>query len=83
MSQSDSDFSTQKITPELITRIVESIKNKAYGSVEIYIENYSVTQITNRTITKIKPAPKNNTRSTNFENQGTRVNRFQLKIQKF
>ncbi len=83
MSQSDTDFSTQKITPELITRIVESIKNKAYGSVEIYIENYNVTQITNRTITKIKPAPKNNPPREQFENQGTRVNRFQLKIQKF
>lgn len=83
MSQFDSDFSTQKITPELITQIVEAIKNKAFGSVEIYIENYNVTQITNRTITKMRPKEKNETDRTNFENQGTRVNRFQLKIQKF
>lgn len=58
MSQADlpNDFSTQKISPNLVSKIVDVLKNKAYGSVEIYIENFNVTQITERTITKlVKP----------------------------
>jgi len=55
MNQTDNlgDYSTQKISPNLISKIVEVLRNKAYGSVEIYIENFSVTQITERTITKL------------------------------
>ena len=53
MNQADQQFSTQKITPQLITQIIDALKNKAFGSVEIYIENFSVTQITERTITKV------------------------------
>ena len=77
------DFSTQKISPELITQIVEAIKNKAFGSVEIYIENFNVTQITVRTITKMRPKEKNETDRSNFDNQRPKVNRFQLRTQKF
>ncbi len=58
MNQADLQFSTQKITPQLISQIIDALKNKAFGSVEIYIENFSVTQITERTITKV--ARKNN-----------------------
>jgi len=54
MDQTDHEFSTQKITTELISQIVAALKDKAYGSVEIYIENYKVVQITQRTITKLK-----------------------------
>jgi len=60
MSSADlnSDYSTQKISPNLVSKIVEVLKNKAYGSVEIYIENFNVTQITERTITKLnRPKP--------------------------
>lgn len=53
MNQSDQEFSTQKITPQLVEQIIESLKNKAYGSVEIYVENFKVVQITQRTITKL------------------------------
>ena len=53
MNQADNEFSTQNITPRLISQIVDALKNKAYGSVEIYIQNYTVTQITERTITKV------------------------------
>ncbi len=53
-NQSDSDYSTQKITPQLISQIVDALRNKAYGSIEIYVENYNVVQITQRTITKLK-----------------------------
>lgn len=52
MSQAE-EFSTQQITPQLISQIISSLKNKAYGSIEIYVENYNVVQITERTITKV------------------------------
>lgn len=66
MNQADSDFSTIKITPQLISRIVDSLKSKAYGSIEIYIENYHVTQITERTITKLAKNPSNRKISIKF-----------------
>lgn len=47
------DFSTQKISPQLIAQIVEALRNKAFGSIEIYIQNFKVIQITERTITKL------------------------------
>jgi len=53
----DSDYSTQKITPQLISQIVDALRGKSYGSIEIYVENYNVVQITERKITKL--APKN------------------------
>ena len=53
MSQSDQKYSTQVITPQLISQIVDAIRNKAYGSIEIYIQNHRVVQITERTITKV------------------------------
>ena len=74
-----SDFSTQQITPQLISQIIDAIKNKAYGSVEIYIENYQVTQISERTITKLK---KTENKPSEIQ-RGQNINRFQLKIQKF
>lgn len=61
MSQSaDSEYSTQKITPQLISQIVDALRNKSYGSIEIYVENYNVVQITERKITKL--AKKNDSR---------------------
>lgn len=53
MNQADTDYSTLQITPQLISQIVDALKNKAFGSIEIYIENYTVMQITERTITKL------------------------------
>ena len=53
MGVHEEDFSTLTISPKLLSQIVDSLKNKAYGSVEIYIENFKVTQITERTITKL------------------------------
>lgn len=71
------EFSTLDITPELITQIIGVLKDKAYGSIEIYIENHQVVQITERTIRKLK------TQSYNSGLTKAPVNRFQLKIQKF
>lgn len=54
MNQTDNGhYSTQKISPQLIAQIIDALKNKAWGSIEIYIENHTVTQITERTITKV------------------------------
>ena len=69
MHQTDKDFSTQNITPQLIGQIIEHIKNKAYGSVEIYIQNHTVTQITERTITKVS-APKISRKISKVSNNG-------------
>jgi len=54
MNRADEEFSTQKISPQLVSQILEAVKNKAYGSVEIYVENFNVVQITERTITKVR-----------------------------
>ena len=81
MSQTDnSDYSTQRITPQLITQIIDTLKNKAWGSIEIYVENFTVTQITERTITKVaKPngqkmiaQPKNGQNKTQQSSLSTR-----------
>lgn len=80
MNQSDDrDFSTQEISPQLVAQIIEALKDKAWGSVEIYVENYNVVQITQRTITKLRKNANNNyiQRPTNHINH-----RFALKIQK-
>ena len=53
MDTADNLYSTQKISAELISQIVEALRDKAYGSVEIYVENYSVVQITERSIKKL------------------------------
>lgn len=45
--------SPQKISPKLVEEIVQAINNiRGWGSVEIYIQNYSVVQITERNIRK-------------------------------
>ena len=77
MSQTDQDFSTQNITPQLISQIIDAIRNKAYGSVEIYIQNHTVTQITERTITKVaslvesrRASPKNSRKTFTVRHNG-------------
>jgi|GEM_PF-2318257 len=51
----DEPLTTINITPRLLQHIAHVLKNKGWGSVEIYIENYHITQITERTITKVAP----------------------------
>ncbi len=53
MDEPNNKYSTQQITPQLISQIVDALRNKAYGSIEIYIENFNVVQITERKITKL------------------------------
>jgi len=47
------DFSTKRISSDLIKEIKVALKSvQAYGSVEIYVQNGVVTQITVRNIKK-------------------------------
>lgn len=49
------DYSTKKISGLLVSEIKKAIKSvNNYGSVEIYIQNSTVTQITVRNIKKTK-----------------------------
>jgi hypothetical protein len=52
------DYSTKKISRKLISEITKSLKNKTWGSVEIYIQDGCVTQITERVIRKTSPKRK-------------------------
>ncbi len=47
-----SDYSTKNISPELVAEITDALKGLDYGSVELYIVNGQVTQITKRHIRK-------------------------------
>lgn len=47
------DYSTKKITPKLIEELINSLKNiRGWGTVEICIQDYIVTQITEKNIKK-------------------------------
>lgn len=47
------DYSTKKISEELILEVVEALKNiRGWGSVEIFVQDYKVVQITERNIKK-------------------------------
>ncbi|MBI4130453.1 DUF2292 domain-containing protein [Candidatus Roizmanbacteria bacterium] len=49
----ESATSTRKVSNELLTEIKQALKNiRGWGSVEIYIQNYKVVQITERNIRK-------------------------------
>ena len=47
------DYSTKKITPKLIEELINSLKSiRGWGTVEICIQDYIVTQITEKNIKK-------------------------------
>lgn len=47
------DYSTKQVTEKLLSEIKEALKSvKGWGSVEIHVQDYKVTQITERTIKK-------------------------------
>jgi hypothetical protein len=47
------DYSTQRITQDLLEEIKQALKNvKGWGSVEIFVQNNKVVQITERNIKK-------------------------------
>ncbi len=47
------DYSTRRISDNLIEEIKLALKNiRGWGSIEIYVQNYKITQITERNIRK-------------------------------
>ena len=49
----DNTYSTKSITSHLLTELQDSIKSvQGWGSVEIFIQDYNVTQITEKNIKK-------------------------------
>ncbi len=46
------DYSTKRISSQLIKEITSALKSVHFGSIEIYISDSNVTQITTRTIKK-------------------------------
>jgi hypothetical protein len=55
------DYSTKKISTELIEELVDAIHNvRGWGSVEIQVQDFTVVQITERTIKKTPVLSKNN-----------------------
>ncbi|KKP92862.1 MAG: hypothetical protein UR98_C0016G0004 [Parcubacteria group bacterium GW2011_GWA1_36_12] len=50
--QTSNDFSTKKISVKLINEICNTLSNLDYGSVELFVNNSEVTQITRRNIKK-------------------------------
>lgn len=47
------DYSTKLIKTELVKEIIEALKNiRGWGSVEIYVQDFKVVQITERNIKK-------------------------------
>jgi len=52
------DYSTKKVNDPLVKEIVEALKNiRGWGSVEIYVQDYKVVQITERNIKKTANRP--------------------------
>lgn len=53
MKNSMNDYSTKNISQALMNEILEALKNvRGWGSVEIYIQDHRVVQITERSIKK-------------------------------
>ena len=47
------DYSTKEVNQELLTEIAEALQNiRGWGSVEIFVQDYKVVQITERNIKK-------------------------------
>lgn len=47
------DYSTKKISDELLQELIEAIRNiRGWGSVEIQVQDFKVVQITERNIKK-------------------------------
>lgn len=65
VAKNKTDLSTKNPSRSLLSEIQRSLKNiKGYGSIEIYIQDYKVVQITERVIKKTNHAQvQNNLRS--------------------
>ena len=53
------DYSTKKISKKLVNEVKDALKSiKSYGSVEMYVQDGIVTQITVRNIKKTNSGPR-------------------------
>ncbi len=53
VAMSSINFSTKRVNQELIDEVISAMKSvRGYGSVEIIIQNYKVTQVSTRDIKK-------------------------------
>jgi len=58
-----SDYSTQQISNKLLKEMEDALKNiKGWGSVEIYVQDYKVVQITERNIKKTSQSNRRTTK---------------------
>ena len=49
------DYSTKQVSDKLVKEMVDALKNiRGWGSVEIYVQDFKVVQITERNIKKTK-----------------------------
>lgn len=53
-------YSTKQISERLIIEIKDALEGLAFGSIEIYVQNNTVTQITVRNIKKVNAEINNN-----------------------
>lgn len=52
------DYSTKNVSDKLVREIIEALKNiRGWGSVEIFVQDYKVVQITERNIKKTTNLP--------------------------
>ena len=57
----DDNYATKSASPLLVEEVIRAIQSvPSYGSIEIYIQNGKVTQISVRQIKKTSIAPANN-----------------------
>lgn len=53
------DYSTKKISADLLSEIKDALKNiRGWGSVELYVQDWRVVQITERNIKKTTRTPR-------------------------
>jgi len=63
-TQTIDDYSTKRPSKQLLSELKRALKNiKGYGSVEIYVQDYKVVQITERNIKKTIQNNQTNLRS--------------------
>ncbi len=71
------EFSTKRISQNLIDEIKAALQNVQYGSVEIFIQDSKITQVTTRTIKKTSLTIESNQSSvrktTESKKNGTKI----------
>jgi len=54
------DYSTKKISQDFLNEVKQALRNiRGWGSIEIFVQDHKVTQITERNITKTNHSIKN------------------------